>query len=90
MDKESNQCIVCGEIVYSKSLCYSHLKLMRRLKIHNESLPVIRQTILEAERILKDNRSLKHKEDTCNICGQPCDGELCAMHRKINNFLNKD
>ncbi len=90
LDKEvNNKCIVCGDIAYSKLLCYSHFKLLhrkllRKIKLYKESPAAIKQTILEAENLLKNNRSLKHKEDSCKVCGQPCDGELCAMHRKFN------
>lgn len=25
----------------------------------------------------------------CRVCGQPCNGDLCIIHKKINNYLNK-
>lgn len=88
---EDNKCKICGDVVYFKDFCYEHDKLMKRLKIYDKDIETIKQILEEKAHLLKKYKDrLKNGESCCKICGQPCHGDLCIIHKRINNYLSKD
>lgn len=90
MNKEfNNKCIVCGEVVHCKFLCYPHWKLMYRLKINDKDMESIKQILQENNDLLEKYARNKSSINYCKVCGKPSKSDLCIIHKKIDKYLNR-
>lgn len=90
-NKSSHLCKICGDVEYSGGFCYRHRLEIRELNIINEDIDKIKSILSEKDKnSAKLNEKNKQKMGCCKICGKPTIEELCIIHQKINEYINKN